>query len=540
MSPEQARGEAVDRRTDIWAFGCILYEMLTGRMAFSGGTTTETLAAILERTPDWSGLPPATPSGVQRVLRRCLEKSAKLRLRDIADAQADLSPAVERDAPARSPEAPGRSLRTAALAFAAGAAIVTLIAGVLRPRPSEITTPAQVMRFSVGPAAAGAFLREPPTSFLSISPDGTQLAFAAVGVDGRWSLWVRRLSDLEPRQVAGTDGARSPFWSPDGRSLAFFAGGQLKRVDAGGGTAVSLAQISDDTRAHGAWSASGVILLGFADGFAIRSIPASGGTPSDVLTPDSSRHEAKVNWPAFLPDGKRFVYLARKENGAGELRVAHPDGSSRGIVEMVSNAQWVDPDWLVFTRDGVLLAQRFDLSAETLLGDPFPIGEPVDYHYTIGRAIFAASRNGVIAYHSHSEIARLAWFDRVGPRNWPTRRARRLPEPSHLPERHPGALRPRGAAQRLVGSVDDGPRARRGNTRDVGTRTRGDARLAARRIRCRLWRRRRRSATAAPQVFRKERRRSTDACGNESAAVERYFAGRQDAHLRRARRQRQL
>jgi Tol biopolymer transport system component len=253
-----------------------------------------------------------------------------------------------------------------------------------------------------------------PTTFVSISPDGTQLAFAAAGPNEPRSLWLRRFSDLEPRKVAGTEGARSPFWSPDGRSLAFFADGQLKRVDASGGTAVSLAPMSDDARGHGAWSSSGVILLGAADGLAIRSIPAAGGPPTDVLKPDPARQETQVNWPVFLPDGKRFVYLARKDNGAGELRVAHPDGSSRGIVEVVSNAQWVDPDFLVFTRDGVLLAQRFDLSTETLIGDPLPIGEPVDYHYTIGRAIFTASRNGVIAYHSHSELTRLAWFDRSG------------------------------------------------------------------------------------------------------------------------------
>jgi eukaryotic-like serine/threonine-protein kinase len=182
MSPEQARAQAVDRRTDIWAFGCILYEMLTGRMAFAGATTTETLAAILERAPDFGALPPATPPGVHRVLRRCLEKSVKLRLRDIADAQGDLVVASEGDRRAPGPVAAGGRARTAGFAFAAGAALAAVLAAALWPRTgAEPTSPAPVIRFSAGPPAGGAFQREVPTTFVSISPDGTQLAFAAQG-----------------------------------------------------------------------------------------------------------------------------------------------------------------------------------------------------------------------------------------------------------------------------------------------------------------------------------------------------------------------
>ena len=414
MSPEQARGQAVDKRTDIWAFGCVFYELLTGRPAFARATVSDTIAAVLTHEPDWTALPRTTPPYVSRLLKRCLEKDPTRRQRDIGDARLELAagdetPVVDR----REPLLRWRGWTAAA----AGVGVVALVGtasvvGVLlRPAPSP---PAQAttIRFSVLPPPGNMFFHNVATTFLALSPDGSQLAFVANAPSEPLRIWLRPISALEARVVPGTEGAISVFWSPDGRSLAFFAGSKLKRIDLPSGAAVPLCDVPR-LSAFGTWGSDGTILFASFVGDAIYSVSSAGGAPEAIIKPDPSRGE-RVVWPSFLPDGRRFLYLSQLPNITGQLMLGARGRPPRPIVSAVSNVQWVDPDYLVFAQEGVLVAQRFDLASERTVGAPISIAEPVDRFLTSGRAMFTTSRNGTIAYHSYANVARLVWVDRTG------------------------------------------------------------------------------------------------------------------------------
>jgi eukaryotic-like serine/threonine-protein kinase len=415
MSPEQARGQAVDKRTDIWAFGCVLYELLTGRPAFARATMSDTIAAVLTHEPDWTALPRTTPPYLSRLLKRCLEKDPARRQRDIGDARVELAPGDETPVVDRERRDP--ILRWRGRAAAAGIGVVALVAATfalgvfLRPEP---VPPAQLkpVRFSVFPPQGSRFFHNVSTTFLALSPDGSQLAFVAVAPPDPHRIWLRPISSLEAHVVPGTEGALSVFWSPDGRSLAFFAGGKLKRIDLPGGSAVPLCDVPAIS-AFGTWGSDGMILFATFVGDAIFSVSSAGGTPEAIVTPDLSREHALV-WPSFLPDGKRFLYLSQRPNSTGQLMIGEKGRPSRPIMSAVSNAQWVDPDYLVFAQEGVLVAQRFDQASERIVGAPVSIAEPVDRFLTSGRAMFTTSRSGTIAYHSYANVARLVWVDRTG------------------------------------------------------------------------------------------------------------------------------
>ena len=420
MSPEQARGLVVDKRTDIWAFGCVLYEMLAGRRAFEGKTLSDTLVAVLEREPDWSALPDTTSPRLRWLLRRCLEKDARRRWRDIGDAALELTSDVDAGAGTSEDAVPPRNRRLwtfvlpAAGLVALSSAVTTLI--VRRPAPPTVVTPA-VIRFAIPPPPGNRFGSKVPdveATYLAVSPDGSQLAFVATDRAGISRLWLRPLAGLEARALNGTDNAISAFWSPDGRSLAFFADGKLKRLNLPDGTPVPLADTPVNVGLSGTWGDSGQLVFGPTQGIEILTTSTSAVAPQPVVKPDPSRHEAGVSWPWFLPDGRRFLYSARLDDGKGELRVAELGGASESLLAAVSNAQWVDPDYVVFARDGMLLAQRVDLSRARLTGEPFAIANAVDYVIAPVRAAFATSRNGTVVYQSHRDVNRLAWFGRTG------------------------------------------------------------------------------------------------------------------------------
>ena len=360
MSPEQARGQQVDKRTDIWAFGCVLFEMCARRVPFAGATVTDTLAAVIEREPDWSLLDATTPPSLIHLLRRCLTKDAKLRLRDIGEARIALALGGDGervDTPARWP----RSAKAVA-ALAALLVVSSIAAAVYAGRTPLVTAAATPIQFLVFPPEGGVFNRAPARTFFALSPDGSQLAFVAA--TDRSRVWLRAMANLEARPVPGTEGATSVFWSPDGRSFAFFADAKLKRVDLPGGAVVTICDISASSLAHGTWGAGGVILVGDTAGTAIYRVAAAGGSPSELLTPNRQNQEARVHWPTFLPDGQRFLYTARRDDGDGELRIGALDSAStRALMPVTSNTAWVDPDVVVFAREGVLLGQRVDLDA---------------------------------------------------------------------------------------------------------------------------------------------------------------------------------
>ena len=419
MSPEQARGLAVDKRTDIWAFGCVLYEMLTGRQAFIGATMSDIMARVLEREPDWSALPPATSARVHELLRRCLAKDLRQRLRDIGDARFELSRERESDVDdtrktiafeRRRP----RDRATTAVAIVAMAVAAVSGIGWYRSRAPAPTPFVPAVRFEVPPPAGSRFASDVERTYLSLSPDGSQLAFVARDASNQSQVWLRPLSALDARPVAGTENARGVFWAPDSRALAFFAGNKLKRVDVSGGAVVSVCDAPEGIGLFGTWGTDGQILFASVEGASIFRVSTAGGTPGPEITRNLSGGEARVNWPWFLPDGKRFVYLSRLKNGSGQIMLAEPPKAPRPLVSAVSNPQWIDPDILVFARDGTLVGQRIDLSQARAVGEPFSIAGPIDYFFSTGRAMFTASRTGTLAYQSHKDVDRLVWVDRAG------------------------------------------------------------------------------------------------------------------------------
>jgi eukaryotic-like serine/threonine-protein kinase len=302
----------------------------------------------------------------------------------------------------------------AAIAAAAVAAIALVGIGIAvwsRPVADARLIP---VRFSVSPPPGNGFQSDVERTHLAFSPDGSELAFIAGVSGGVRRIWLRPVSGVEPRPLTGTEGANSLFWSPDGRALAFFAGNKLKRLDLPDGAAVPLCDVAEGIGLTGTWGADGEILFASVEGDAIIGVSTRSGTPAALITPDPSRGEVRVNWPWFLPDGRRFLYLSRLRDSSGQLTLGERGRPSRPILSAVSNAQWVDPDYLVFVRDGILVGQRFELETARVVGEPFSIAEPIDYNYSTARAEFATSRTGNVAYRSHTDTARLTWTDRRG------------------------------------------------------------------------------------------------------------------------------
>jgi len=408
MSPEQARGLAVDKRTDIWAFGCVLYEMLTGRRAFAGAGITDTLASVLEREPDWSALPPALDRRITRLIRRCLEKPLSRRLRDIGDAVAELDDIKE-----VSEEPAGGHVAIARRSIVAALLVVGIVAGIgawisLRG-PSQPAL--QEVRLEINAPSTRDLLS------IAASSDGQWVAAAAdASPDSR--LWVRELRSEAPRFLQGTEGASLPFWSPDGRSLAFFANNKLKRIDLEGGAAQALADAPNPQ--GGSWGADGTILYGPTQIMPIMRVPATGGTPQAVtrITAGQLGHL----FPHMLPDGVHFLYTV---SGAPEMRgvyVASLTGSgTKRIVAGATAATWSSSGYLLFAVNGALFAQKFDPNRLELVGERGRVADSVATDRTAvaggpdGMAA-SASMGGPIVYRARppQDDHQLIWFDRSG------------------------------------------------------------------------------------------------------------------------------
>jgi hypothetical protein len=247
-----------------------------------------------------------------------------------------------------------------------------------------------------------------------VSPDGLMLAVTARDEAGLQRVWLRPVAAVDAKVVPGTDGATSLFWSPDGRSLAFFAGARLRRIDPRGGAPVSICDVREGIGFTGTWGADGQILFSSIEGEAIFTVAEGGGVPAVLLKPDRQRGEGRLIWPFFLPDGRRFLYLQRRVDGSGHLMFAEPGQAVRDVMPLQSPAQYVEPGYLVFAAEGGLLGQRFDISRGAVSGAPFSIADSVSYFFTTTVARFSTSRTGTLAYTSHDDEHRLVWFDRTG------------------------------------------------------------------------------------------------------------------------------
>jgi Tol biopolymer transport system component len=414
MSPEQARGRAVDKRTDLWALGAIVYEMLTGTAAFGGETISDTLASVLKTEPDWDALPAATPPAVRRVVRRCLKRNAADRLHDAADARIELAHAFDEpegeaaaDAPARAGMSRGLLAAVVALAMVGGA----VLGFAVRDRQSSPSGRQGRLVSTLGaPEGVTVNLRE---LSLALSNDGEQLAFVGIDTDGRSHLYVRRLESDDARRVEGTDGAISPFWSPDGRELGFHSGTRLLRVPVEGGTPQAIAEINGR---GGTWNADGTIL--FAAGGPLFSVDAGGGIPVEVEgTLVAPSGEALV--PQFLSDGVHFIY--QFEDLGGDTQGVYlgklGSGETTRLVEGLWNAAWGDGH-LLYVKEETLVAQPLDLSSRSLTGEPRRVAGPVlrsNYPFH-GFFAIAPSGNRMVYLRGAQEagLAEVLWVDRSG------------------------------------------------------------------------------------------------------------------------------
>jgi eukaryotic-like serine/threonine-protein kinase len=416
MSPEQARGKPVDRRADIWAFGVVLYEMLTGRVLFGGDTLTDTIASVVKAEPDWAALPVDTPPHVRWLLERCLRKDTRTRLQAIGDARMLMEepPGAARDRAGESPSP--RWLRMIATAIVV-ASVTAATMWWFRAKPMNLVS----ARFDLTlPEGTGdSALVSAPQAVPS--PDGRYLAFIAREArTGKNYLWVRPLDSLSAQRLDRSEGANFPFWSPDGQFVAFFADQKLKKIAVSGGFAQTICDTGEGSGDGGTWNQSDTIVFAPAANGPLMRVPATGGgraTPATTL--DTNRTEVLHSWPQFLPDGRHFVYLARSVDSEKSGIYVQELGAPKGnlVLKSVTRATFAPPGYLLFARDATLFAQRLDPKDFHVQGDPVPVVEEITQNTENGLAAFAVSSNGVLAYRRGAIRSRqLTWYDREGKR----------------------------------------------------------------------------------------------------------------------------
>jgi Tol biopolymer transport system component len=416
MSPEQINGEEVDARTDVWAFGCVLYEMLAGREAFRGHTVPEVLATVLRDEPDWNALPGSLPPQLLRLLQRCLRKEPRDRLQHIGDARLELIELGE-ELPAsgtvRARRTPGAFPWAAAAAAALAIVALALLLGPWRQRPEP-----RALRLSLE-LPRGLTLANEYNPPFAIAPTGSPLVLVGAE-DGKMRLHVRSLDDLTTRALPGTEDARQPFFSPDGRWVAFFADRKLKKVPLGGGASIPICEIGSNPRG-GAWAPDGTIVVAASQSSGLVRVPDGGGRPSALTTLDFARGEASHRWPEVLPGGRWVLFSAAIEGESyDEARleaVSLTNGERRPVLSRAAFGRYAASGHLLFVRGGRLYAVAFDPNRLETRGTPETVLDGVRYEPQNGAAHVAVSASGALVYGPGlptSPEHYLAWLDREG------------------------------------------------------------------------------------------------------------------------------
>ena len=416
MPPEQVEGRDADNRSDIWALGAVLYEMVTGTRPFKGDTPASVIGAILKDTPrSPSTIRPLVPATLDRLVTMCLEKDPEARWQSAADLRTELRWIAD-GAPAVG--VPSKKYRNWSMWIAAVFCVATIALLIRSFREQPITTTR--VEFVVVPPEDGTFSGDGlsgsnfPSPQLAVAPDGRRLAFIASTADGRPRLWVRSFDAVTARPLSGTEGAARPFWSPDGRFIGFFAGAKLKTIPADGGPVQVLCDAPNPR--GGTWNRGGVIVFSpsFGDGLYRVSV---GERPTAVTRLDSAQRELSHRWPQFLPDGRHFLYLALNARfGQAGIYVGSLDSAeTERTLETDFHAEFVSPGYLLFVRDGTLLAQPFDATARHLAGEAMPLADRVGSGPATGEAAFSTS-TGALAYTSSidSPLTQLTWVGRDG------------------------------------------------------------------------------------------------------------------------------
>jgi Tol biopolymer transport system component len=446
MAPEQARGKPVDKRADVWAFGVVLFEMLAGRRLFAGEETSDTLALVLTRDPDWGALPPAVPWRVRELLRRCLQKDPRARLRDIGDARLEIV-AASSDADAAPPGSRAGELerpaqRRVLVAAAMGLILGTLVTAItlMARRTPSVETP-MVSRLSIAlPPEAPFFVESWPNSGIAISRDGSRIVYCALTENETRRLYLRRLDELEVKPIPGTEGAYNPFFSPDGEWVAFFTQHlELKKVSLRGGSPVTLAgDVVNAWFVVGAWTDDGRMVFD-AWNAGLSVVDADGGAVTRLTTPTEAWHQD----PQALPGSTTILYFAKGDVADRVEAVSLDGGEARIVLENASHPRYLASGHLLFTRDGNLMVAPFDRERLEVTGPAASVSLDVIVD-NMGAASplpqLAVSQRGTLAYAPRQatgmEPSTLAWVDRGG----------QVEEIAALPIRRPAffALSPNG------------------------------------------------------------------------------------------------
>jgi len=419
MAPEQLEGKEADARSDIFAFGAVLYEMVTGQKAFTGRSQASLIAAILEHEPPpISALQPMTPPALDRVARTCLAKDPEERWQNAHDLMGELAWIAEAGSPAGTTgpiASRPRKRDWLARGMAAVLLLAALAAGATALRYARrVATLERPMRYSI------VLPEKSAVRAVVLSPDGQRFVFVARDASGRNLLWLRALDSLAVQPLAGTENPSFPFWSPDNRQIGFFADGKLKKIDTAGGSPQTLCDAP--LNRGGTWNRDGVILFSPITDGPLYRVSASGGVPVPVTQLDPSRGDTSHRWPFFLPDGRHFLYIvanfgySRRSEKFGIYVRSLDSKEEKQLVRASSSMAYAPPGYLLFLRERNLFAQPFDAKSLRITGDPLPVAEQIQWFPQNYRALFTVSENGVLLYQTRaaSTLSQLAWFDRTG------------------------------------------------------------------------------------------------------------------------------